>query len=266
MDMQVSGLSMFAMTVAMIAGLAIPVVLLIVLVKKYKCKLIHFFVGCGTFFVFAFLLEPILHNIVLGGVLGQTLTNNIWLYGLYGALAAATFEEVGRFLAMKFILARKNEAVNAGTGPALMYGAGHGGIECFLILFTGMMSNLVVSVMINSGNLSTLTATMTGDTYTQFMQTVETLCTIGSGTFLVGIFERICAVTGQILMSMIMWKAVTGKNTALFFAAAFAVHFIMDFVAVIMNYYFGIVVTEICILVLVLIVLFLTRKLYKNEN
>lgn len=60
---------------------------------------------------------------------------------------AGLFEETGRFLAMRYVL--KKEHGNAHN--ALMYGAGHGGLEMFVILSLGMINNLIYSVMINLG-------------------------------------------------------------------------------------------------------------------
>lgn len=65
---------------------------------------------------------------------------------------AGLFEETGRFLAMRYVL--KKEHGNAHN--ALMYGAGHGGLEMFVILSLGMINNLIYSVMIHLGQTQTL--------------------------------------------------------------------------------------------------------------
>lgn len=61
------------------------------------------FIGCGIFVGFAMILEQICHAIVLT-VTGDVIRDNIWLYAIYGGLAAALFEECGRWIAMKFCL------------------------------------------------------------------------------------------------------------------------------------------------------------------
>ena len=68
-----------------------------------------FLVGAGTFFLFALVLEQILHTLVFTSPLGPVLQGNIWLYGLYGGLAAGVFEEAGRFAAFKLVLRERRE-------------------------------------------------------------------------------------------------------------------------------------------------------------
>ena len=103
MEMEtVSVASMIGMGVSMLLSMGIPVGLLIYGKVKKDAKFSSFFIGAGTFFVFAMVLEQILHMVVLGGV--PDIQNNIWMYGLYGAAAAAVFEETGRFVAMKFLM------------------------------------------------------------------------------------------------------------------------------------------------------------------
>ena len=55
-----------------------------------------FLTGAGTFVLFAMVLEPILHNLVLRSPVGAAIQQNILLYALYGGLAAGLFEETDR--------------------------------------------------------------------------------------------------------------------------------------------------------------------------
>jgi uncharacterized membrane protein YhfC len=88
--------------------------------------------------LFAFVLEQIVHSIVLTSPAGTKIQGSIWLMALYGGLMAGLFEETGRFLAFKTILrSKRNNDANA-----LMYGAGHGGFEAMMILGITMISNL----------------------------------------------------------------------------------------------------------------------------
>ena len=105
--MSVSGLTIFVIILNMLIGIAIPVGLCIFCRKKWKCDFLPFFTGCGVMFLFAFVLEQIVHMIVLYGPAGSAIQGNIWLYALYGGLMAGLFEETGRFIAMKFLL-KKN--------------------------------------------------------------------------------------------------------------------------------------------------------------
>ena len=218
----VSGASMAGMVISLLLSVGLPVFLCIFIHKKTKAWVPAFFIGCGIFVGFAMILEQILHAIVLT-LTGSVLQDNIWLYGLYGGLAAALFEETGRWIAMKFCLKKHLTRENA-----LMYGAGHGGIEAFLILGMSSMSNLITAAMINGGlmekTMTVLDAAQQEVTYSQ----LSVLWTTPAYQFYLAPVERISAIALQIALSILVYSAVkTGKK--LYLAAAFGIHFAVDF-------------------------------------
>lgn len=79
---------MIAMGVCALVGVAVPVALAWWLVKKQKARLRTILIGAATFIVFALLLEPVVHQIVLKGPHGPAIIGNVWFYALYGGLAA----------------------------------------------------------------------------------------------------------------------------------------------------------------------------------
>lgn len=115
------------------AGIGLPV--LVLLVWKFKfcrgAKLFPAVVGAVTFVVFAQLLEGVPKAIFFGGGTGvsQYVLTHAWAYTLIGCLLAGVFEEVGRYLAFRFLLKRYTNRRDAVT-----YGIGHGGIEAILVL------------------------------------------------------------------------------------------------------------------------------------
>ena len=119
--------------------------------------------------------------------LGQVLQSNIWLYGLYGGLAAGIFEEVGRFLAFKLVLRNRRERITA-----LSYGLGHGGIEAFLLLAVTYFNNLYLfSVLSNGGTLAPeLTAAL------------ENLAALPAVMYLWAGLERVIAITIHMALSL----------------------------------------------------------------
>ena len=76
------------------------------------------------------------------------LQGNLWLYALYAGLMAGAFEECGRWLALKLTL-----RWSRGPEDALMYGAGHGGIEAVLLAGMTMLNNIIISLALNQGGL-----------------------------------------------------------------------------------------------------------------
>lgn len=240
----VSGASMAGMVVSMLLSVGLPIFLCIFVHKKTKAWVPAFFIGCGIFVGFAMILEQILHMVVLTAT-GSVLQDNIWLYGIYGGLAAALFEETGRWIAMKFCLKKHLTKENA-----LMYGAGHGGIEAFLILGMSSMSNLLTTAMINGGlmekTMSALDASAQEQTYNQ----LSVLWTTPAYQFYLAPVERIIAIALQIGLSVLVYSAVkTGKKLHL--AAAFGIHFAVDFLTVVLASYVPVWVLELGLAVVV---------------
>ncbi|MDE6015295.1 MAG: YhfC family intramembrane metalloprotease [Acetatifactor sp.] len=217
----VSAANIAAMIVTLIICLGLPVGLCIFWKLKTKAKLSAFFIGCGTFFLFALILEQILHIVVLS-TLGERLTGNIWLYAIYGGLAAGLFEETGRFLAMRFCMSKSLNRQNA-----IMYGIGHGGIEAILITGMTYISNLVLTIMINSGGLDAMLAVMDESTAAATYEQLSQLWELAPSAFLMAGVERISAITLHIALSWLVYRAVKEKKPG-FYALAVGIHFLVD--------------------------------------
>lgn len=222
----VSAASMTGMVFTLLISLGLPVILGIMIYKKTHAKVSSCLIGAGIFVAFALILEQILHVVVLG-VTGTVIRDNIFLYALYGGLAAALFEETGRLVAMKYCMKK-----NLDKGNALMYGVGHGGAEAILIVGLVYVNNLITSIMINTGviqlTMAQLDPALQESTYQQLQQLWQLPA---YGFYLAGV-ERISAVVLQISFSVLIYKSVkTGQKK--FFAGAFSLHFLVDFVTVV---------------------------------
>ena len=227
-----------------VIGIAVPILLSWWFVKKYQVRWTTILIGAGVFIVFALLLEPILHQIVLKGPHGQAIIGNIWYYALYGGLAAGVFEETGRFLAMKFLL--KQEPFQARTGVA--YGIGHGGIEMLIIFGITMVSNIALAAMINNGQADTLIASAPAEAQAQVQAQLAQLQSSTAGSFLIGLWERASALILQIGLSVMVWTAVRkGGKWLWLFPAAILLHFLVDGCAVILAKNASMVTVEIII-------------------
>ena len=227
-----------------LVGIAAPVALAWWLVKKHHAKLTTILVGAGVFFVFALLLEPLLHQVVLKGPNGAAITGNIWYYALYGGLAAGIFEETGRFLGMKFLLKKEPN----GALPAVAYGTGHGGMEVLMIFGVTMISNLAISLMINAGQADTILAAVPAETQGQVEAQFAQLQGLNAGELLLGFWERISAVILQLGLSVIVWTAIRkGGKWLWLFPAAILLHALVDACAVILSKSVSVTVVELII-------------------
>lgn len=217
--------SLILMAVGAVLGIAVPVCLAVWLMRKYRARLSTILIGAGTFIVFALVLESIMHQLVLKGPNGPAIMGNTLLFAVYGGLAAGVFEETGRFLSMKFLLKKEPSTAL----PGIAYGIGHGGAEMLIIFGITMISNLVVSALINAGLSGILFAKVPEDAAAQLQAQLNQLQTVGAGTLLIGLWERISALVLHLGLSMLVWVAVRkGGKWLWLFPAAVALHAIVD--------------------------------------
>ena len=89
MPYTVPNLSIQYMTISAVAGVLIPLVLLLYLRRRDGTRPMVFLVGAAIFSIFAVFLEDLFHTLVFATPIGSTVQGHILLYALYGGLAAA---------------------------------------------------------------------------------------------------------------------------------------------------------------------------------
>lgn len=236
--------SIILMAVNAVFGIAVPIILSWYLVRKHHARLSTILIGAGTFILFALVLESILHQLVLKGPHGETIMGNPLWYALYGGLAAGIFEETGRFLSMKFLM-KKEPATPL---PGVAYGVGHGGAEMLIIFGVTMISNLVISILINSGQADALFSKAPAEAAAQVQAQLDSLQSVTAGTWLVGLWERFSALLLQLGLSVLVWVAVRkGGKWLWLFPAAIFLHAIVDAGAVLLQKSVGMVPLELII-------------------
>ncbi len=259
--MSVPILSMVFMALAALFSFAIPVLLLIYYRKK-GADILPFFVGCVVFVIFALILEALMHQLVLKMLpVGNTIMGNTLLYALYGGLAAGVFEETGRFLAFKTVLKQKL----GNDRNALMYGAGHGGVEAVLLLGFAYISNIVMAVLVNAGQADLLTATATGEAADQVRAVLDSLTTTASWTYLLAIVERAVAITTHICLSVLVFFAVKKPGKGWLFPLAILLHAALDGIMVILSAHLPVAAVEGCLAVMALGLVFLARAMWQRN-
>lgn len=237
--------SIVGMVISLVISIGLPIVLCIIVCRKTKARISSFFIGAATFVLFAMILEQILHTVVLKAA-GTALTGNIWLYALYGGLAAGIFEETGRYLAMKLCMKK-----NLNKQNAIMYGVGHGGIEAILLVGLTCISNLLIAVMINSGQIPTLLSISGVDdsTYQLAMAQMMALSTTPSWQFCMAGVERISAIIFHISASYLVYLAVSRKKLFYYLLAILA-HFLLDAITLLTARYLPMLALEALLLLI----------------
>lgn len=208
-----------------------------------------FFLGAGTFFLFAMVLEQLLHQVVLRAPIGPVLQGNVWLTALYGGLAAGLFEETGRFCAFKLVLRGQRERITA-----LSYGIGHGGGEAFLLLGMTYINNLILMFTLSNG----------GVLPPALDSAVRGLAAVPVTAYLWALFERIPAVAFHMSASVLVFAAAKQPGKLWLFPAAILLHALLDFTAIVCNAYLPLPALELLITVFALAVVWLGYRVYNN--
>ncbi len=242
--------NIIAMAVSFLICLGVPIALCIYMKKKENASLKSFFWGVATFIMAAMGLEQILHTVVLG-LTGTIITGNVFLYALYGGLAAGVFEETGRFFTMKVLMKKE-----LNKKEAIMYGVGHGGIEAILVGGMACISNIATSFMLSSGALDSM---MESDAATaaSLIQLVE----LPAWQFLLAGMERLSAIILHICLSYIVYLAVK-KNKIMLLILAIFLHAITNALTVIAAAYIPVLLVEIILLAAVIALAVKVKKSY----
>ncbi len=140
---------------------------------------------------------------MLGWNFGQE--GNFWFNFVVLTLTSGLFEEGARYLVMRF-LAKDTR----GWNEAVMFGAGHGGIEAILLVTLTAFSNAFV--LMNADALLAQTQAAAPGTVPALTQQIESLRTVGIGLIGASLIERVFAVMLHIGLSVMVMQAVQGRG------------------------------------------------------
>lgn len=225
----VSNSMLMVLIIDVLVSLFIPVVLYLVLRRRFACHRRPFFFGAATFLLFAMVLEQLVHLVVLRSAPGAVIQQNVWLFALYGGAMAALFEEGGRFIVFSTLLKKRMD----NDRDALMFGAGHGGMEVILVFTITMVMNLYYALMIGAGRADALLASMAAAQRVTTEAIFTSLSTTGAPIYLLGLVERFAAVLLHLSLSVLVWIAVKERHSL--FWLAVLLHFTVDAVAVVLS-------------------------------
>lgn len=205
-------------------GIGIPLAAAVIFkLKRRNTWLPSVFIGAATFFVFAMILEQLLHSIMLPIVSGNTAA-----YCIYGILAAGIFEETGRFVAYKILMKK-----HLSTDNAIYMGIGHGGFEALLLLGLNMFSYFIIALVSTvTGSTDLFTSQVPPEMAETFKSQLEAISQVGISNVLLSMFERLIAMTLHICMSVWVYEAVARKGKLWLYPAAIAAHALFDLSAV----------------------------------
>lgn len=258
MDYQVPAASIACMGISFAAGIIIPLALFFFLRKKKNASLRSFFVGWIAFVIAVMMLERVFHALVLGSSIGQYLIGNLYLYALYGGIAAGLFEELMRYFCFSKLLKDCDEEIDA-----LMYGAGHGGSEMFNLLSVTMANNLAYALTVNSSGAQAVLSGLTEDTLASVQAVLVQLSSTPAYMFLLSIVERCSALAIHLALSLLVFYAVKYPNRdRKLLLLAVELHALADFLAVIAGGILPLPVAEAVIFVIAVLICLFAKRIY----
>jgi len=148
---------------------------------------------------------------------------SLWVLGVAAGLSAGVFEEVARYLALKFWLKKDTH-----TLLPLKYGIGHGGVEALLLGLLALFA--LIQVVVLSGD--SLEALVPPEQIELALSQIETYWAVPWYHSLLGAAERISAMAFHIGASILVYKSVRTKNL-LYLIIAVLGHAVLDAVAVV---------------------------------
>lgn len=204
------------------AGIILPLGVSIWWLKTRRERIATLLLGAATFFVFALVLESIVHNIVF--TIFPSLIDNTIAYMIYGAFMAGLFEETGRYLTMRFLLKKFNN-----RETSISFGIGHGGFEALFILAYSGVQNIAYAALINQGKFQMLIdeAAKAGADTSAIESLPEQFASFNTATIGLAIFERCGAMLFHVAMSILVFYAVKKARPA-FYLLAILLHALLD--------------------------------------
>jgi uncharacterized membrane protein YhfC len=247
------------MALSALLSIGLPIGLFIGFRRKYHAPFIALMAGITGFTLFALTLERGVHSIVLQSTVAQ----NRVFFVVYAVLMAGIFEESARFIAYHLL---KKKFTGITLNAALAYGVGHGGIEAILLTGLTMINNIVISVMINTGSIETVLASLEGATLEQAKVQFSSLATVATPQFLIGGIERVFAIGIQLSLSVLVFYAVFGtKRRQWLYPLAILIHALFDIPAVLYQVQvLNLVTTEVLTGVFCIALITVTLRIHQN--
>ena len=206
---------MIASVVVLVVAILLLVAAIIVVKLKSKGSLVSLFVGMAVFavcFVIAIISSSVLSIFV----------SNLLVATIILSLRAGVVEELGRYLAFKVFLKKRNC-----IGDALLYGLGHGGMEVLLVLGLSAVNVLVIGFMINAGMYDVLAQGLDATALAAFDNQLQTLTSAGAGMFALSGVERLWAVIVHVSFSIMVFCSARQRKVS-YLILAILLHFGFD--------------------------------------
>lgn len=202
-------------SISILGMIVLPILLGFWLTRKFKLSWKLFFAGALTFIASQVLHIPFLYGLTAMFTNGTLPSPPIAWSTAFNAvmlgLLAGIFEEMSRYALFKFVL-KKARTWNEG----MLVGAGHGGVEAFLV---GVIGTFTVINMIVLKNADLSTMGIPADQLALAKQQVAAFWDSPAYMGLLGFVERIFAICLHLSLSVMVLYSIAYKKPVWFWLA-----------------------------------------------
>jgi uncharacterized membrane protein YhfC len=223
--------------------IGMPFALAVYLLRRFKAEWRLFGVGVITFVLSqvghipfnAYVLNPFVENLGLDIKRGS----HLLMIGIVFGLSAGVFEEVTRYFGYRFWVKDDRD-----WGSALMYGAGHGGIESIILGIITLYA-FIQAILLQGTELSTV---VSPDKVELARSQLEAYWSAPWHLAILGAVERMATLVFHISATVIVLQSFIKRNL-LWLALAIFWHTLLDAVAVYASQTWNPYITEAIIMV-----------------
>ncbi len=254
----ISTASLLAIVFTLLVVILFPTLLAIGMYIRFRISWKPILVGALVFLVFQLLTRVPLLSILSATPWYRSLAASPLLLGLFLGVTAGLFEEVGRWLGFRYLLKGYWQTKNG-----IAYGIGHGGFEAISLIGLSYVNNLVISLMINSGQYDVTMAPQLGSAAEVVKQT---LVNTPWYLFMIAGVERVMAIIVHIALSLVV---LMGVRTArpIFLLYAILLHTLLNFpLAYLSGLPNGWVLSEVYLLTLAIIAYLFIRRRWQHRS
>jgi len=204
-----------------------PIALIVVAHRRLKVGWRYAAYGALIFFIFQVITRvPAIQ--VAQYFLGSTLKSSqvaLYAFLFVASLTAGLFEEVGRYLGYRWFMGREEKT----WAKAVMYGLGHGGLESALLV-----GGLAVITLLNVWLIVSTNGVIVPVAQRALAaQQIASIATQPAWLPLLGVWERVCAITIQVALSVIVLQVFLRGSLAWLWLAI-GLHTLVDFSATVL--------------------------------
>lgn len=221
-----SGQAMSSMIVIALICTAVPFIFLGYYRAKTGAKISSFFIGMVFYFLTAFVAEGALNYLVFGILPLQSVLNRYThpvMYAVYGAVIAGIFEELGKYIGLRYCMKDR-----PGKQNAFLFGMGHGGFETIAYGSSLFMGNIFIALIVNNFGVDGYFEKLgiQGESVAEQKKLIYDLMAIQPIENIAAGTERLLALVLQASLTVLLYISIQNEKKKFLLPAAILLHII----------------------------------------